>query len=244
VRDHSLLVEKDRVGDELEGRAKALFGRAERALRARMPYSKFRIAELALDCRAQPRQVALQDEVLRARAHRRDRMLFAHGAGDDDARRVDVPTPNRGHRYGRVEPWHLAIAQDEIPVRIERLVQMFQHIHPARGRLIADPPELAQEKDRVVGVVLDEQDAQRTARGVALGSRSRIRSDALTVLHRSTRRRRGLFAAAHLVLYLQVPPESISLPAPSTCCLRRSGRCDSHRFPKTRGRLDCPGRPV
>ena len=79
------------------------------------------LAQLALDRRRQPRQVALHDVVVRAGLHRGDGGVFADRARDEDERQIGMLFADDGQRLGAAEARHGVVRDHEVPLGFAEL---------------------------------------------------------------------------------------------------------------------------
>ena len=105
-----------------------------------------RFAQLALDGRSQPREVALHDVVLGAGPHRGDGGVFADGSRDEDERQIGMLLAHDGERLGAAEARHRVVGDHEIPVAIvelaaERLGSCRRDAQGRRNRRASAPVE-------------------------------------------------------------------------------------------------------
>ena len=65
-----------------------------------------------MDCDGESLHLVLQHIIPRARPDRRNRTVFAHGAGQQDERRIGHPLLREGQRFETVECFQREIRQD------------------------------------------------------------------------------------------------------------------------------------
>ena len=84
------------------------------SLLARLP-TQLGVLQLTVDRGRQPRQIVLQDVIVRARAHRLDRCILADRSRHDDERTVELARLQGSQGLARAEMRHRVVADDDIP---------------------------------------------------------------------------------------------------------------------------------
>ena len=79
------------------------------------------LAQLALDRRRQPREVALHDVVVRAGPHRGHGGVFADGARDEDERQIGMLLADDRQRLRAAEARHGVVGDHEVPLGFAEL---------------------------------------------------------------------------------------------------------------------------
>ena len=116
------------------------------------------VAQLAFDRKRQSRQLALQDEVVRAPLHRLDRHLLAHDSRDHDERQLASRRAHYRQRVEPVEPRHRVVRYHQVPTALcQRLPHCLRRIYPLIIQVAAAAPELQHRKLGIIRRVVDEQ---------------------------------------------------------------------------------------
>ena len=120
-----------------------------------------RLAQLALDRRPEPGEIALDDVVVGPGAHRLDRHLLADRPRDDQKRQVEPACPQHLERPRGAEERHVVVGDDHVPGRaLERPPHGLGGLDPGHGGLEALARQVPGDQLGVVGRVLDDQHAQ------------------------------------------------------------------------------------
>ena len=137
-------------------------GPAQRLLRSRLRGPGPHRREGPLDGGTDPRQVALEQVVGRARFHAADRRLLVDRAGHDEEGHGRRTLAREGEGAHAVEPGQCEVGEDDVgPEGFQLVEERLPGIHPSR--LEGDPGslELVLDELGVHGHVLQDQDAER-----------------------------------------------------------------------------------
>ena len=106
--------------------------------------------------------VVLQDEVLRAGLHRLERGGHVDDARDEHERHVEASLVDHAERIHAAEAREAVVGEHQVPLRtVERACQSRGVFHPLRDKLEIGARQLTHDQVGVVGVVLDEEYAER-----------------------------------------------------------------------------------
>ena len=136
----------------------------QRRLRPAALAAHLGVTQLPLDGRDQPPEIALGEEILRARLHRLDRDVLADRARDEDEGRIGIARAQQGEGRRPAECRHAVVADHEIP---RMTIQCGRHggrgVNPLVCRLVARLLQLPQQQSGVVFGVFRDQHPQRHA---------------------------------------------------------------------------------
>ena len=119
--------------------------------------------ELALDDRRQPVQPCLHDEVVGARAHRLDGVLFAARAGHHDERQVGIEALDHRQRFIAAEAGHVVIGNHDVePPFAQRGAQIVAGVDASHIGQESLAAELQLQQPGVVLGILDHQHVYRS----------------------------------------------------------------------------------
>ena len=110
----------------------------------------------------EPRELSLQQEVVRACPHRLDRRLLPGDAGDDEKRQIQPRLLQHSESSGSAEMRHVVVAHDEVPLPpLERGSHLRLRLDSLPEGFVATPDELPREEAGVVLGVFDDEHAER-----------------------------------------------------------------------------------
>src|SRR5215217_2061920 len=118
-----------------------------------------RLPELPLDGGVEPGEVVLHYIVLRPGLHRRHRDVLTYVAADDNERQIrEALAPEQLQRRQRAEGRHGVVCDHEVPLPlVESGLHGPRGVDPLADGIVPATPQLPQEEQGVVFVVLDDQ---------------------------------------------------------------------------------------
>jgi hypothetical protein len=128
----------------------------------------FRFAKLAIERRYEPRELALEQEIVRPRLERGDGRLFADRSRHDDEGKIDAAPLQHLECRRSAEARHRVVAENDVPLFFcERLRHLVGRLHLPVRHFVTAPMELAQDEERVVFRVVDDEGADGAVHGAA-----------------------------------------------------------------------------
>src|SRR5688572_17619882 len=126
----------------------------------------FGVTKLAIDRRDQPVEVVLDDVVVGAVLHGVDRDLFADRARYENEWYFEAAVTHHGQRRGAAETRHRVVRDHHVPVvLIQGCGKRLFAVDAGVVRLVSALPQVFNEESRVVLVILDQQQSQRSHAG-------------------------------------------------------------------------------
>ena len=160
VDDAALAMDHDEVGRRLDDETEALLCLLASAVGAPSLRAQSTVAELARDGRNEPREVVLQQVVVRARTHDLDGGVLADRARHHDERQIRRVAPHDLERGRRVEMRHRVVGEDDVPAPREHGLEIRCSLHAFPDDVELRALDLAKHERSVVVRVLDEEEPE------------------------------------------------------------------------------------
>ncbi len=112
-----------------------------------------------LDRRPQAGQPVLEQVVVGALPHGRDRDVFAHRAGDEDERQVESALAHEPQRFQAVEARQGVVREDDVERRVQAVPELLLGFDALADRLVAGEAQFTHQQFDVVGLVFQKQDS-------------------------------------------------------------------------------------
>ena len=110
---------------------------------------------------AQPPEPVLEEIIRRAQPDRRDGLLVANAAGNNEQRNIHAPFLQQLQRREAAEPGQVVVAQDDFGGRIQLRAKGLRRLHPFPDRLEARLAQFVLDQPGVAQLIFDQQHAER-----------------------------------------------------------------------------------